>query len=48
MKSNLQTWFDPFVKFVDKFGFVFEMSDLKKVKSTSETFSRFENCVIFR
>jgi hypothetical protein len=32
IKSNLQIWFESFAKFVDKFVFVFEVSDLKKSK----------------
>jgi hypothetical protein len=47
IKSNLHTRFESFAEFVDKFGFVFEVWNLKKnVERTFETFPRFENPLI--
>jgi hypothetical protein len=50
IKSNLQTLFKSFAKFVDKFSFIFEVSNLKKniERRTVETLTRFENCLACR
>jgi hypothetical protein len=33
IKPNLQTRFELFAEFVDKFGFVFEVTNLKKISN---------------
>jgi hypothetical protein len=50
IKSNLQTRFESFAEFVDKSGFVFKVSNMKKnvERRTFEIVPRFENCLICR